>query len=80
MVGPLGKKMERSGGVNYLARKGYRGVEFNIKRLDDWNWTWAIYPNNGDGAPLAGRIQGSELTAAALAHAAIDGWLAGKSV
>jgi hypothetical protein len=72
--------MERSGGVIHLARKGYRGVEFNINRLDDWNWTWAIYSNNGDGAALAGRMRGSELTAAALAQAAIDGWLPGKSV
>jgi hypothetical protein len=61
-------------------RKGYRGVEFNIHRLDDWRWEWAVYPHQGEGARLSGCINGSEANAAAVAQAAIDGWLAGKSI
>jgi hypothetical protein len=54
-------------------------VEFNIHRLDDWRWEWAVYPIKGESARLSGCIHGSEGTASAVAHAAIDGWLAGKS-
>ena len=36
------------------SEKGYRGLEYDVHRLDDGWWQWAVYPKKGEGARIAG--------------------------
>ena len=80
MLRILGEMGEKACGANLvMERKGYRGIEFNIHRLDDWRWEWMVYTKSGEGARVSGCIDGAAGNATAAAKAAIDGWLAAKS-
>lgn len=52
-------------------RKSYRGVEYDIHRLDDGRWAWDVYPPAREGVPF-GDLAEDEAKATALCRTAID--------
>jgi hypothetical protein len=59
------------------SEKGYRGLEFSVRRLNDGQWEWAVYPKKEEGARFAG-CEENEQKAITACKANIDGWLAAR--
>jgi hypothetical protein len=59
-------------------RKGYRGIEYSIRQIDDARWGWAVYPKKEEGARFCGCIGGTRDTAVEACKTNIDAWMAAK--
>jgi hypothetical protein len=55
--------------------KKHRGVSFDVQRLDEKRWEWAVHPKMREGVRFAGAVEGDEEKATTTAKAEIDSWL-----
>jgi hypothetical protein len=53
-------------------RKIYRGIEYDVHRLDDGRWEYHVFPKAGEGVHWGDKVDGDEFAANRRATSEID--------